>query len=263
MASDNYNACLAFTLRFEGGWSNHPKDPGGATMKGVIQRVYDGYRQRRGLPKRSVRYIEEQELQSIYRYQYWNTVCGDNLPAGVDLVVWDFGVNSGPARAIKYLQKALGVKIDGVIGEATLHAIEQQDPVTLAKKICDLRMQFLRSLGTFKTFGKGWTSRVNSCRALAVKMATEAAPMRDTITPLPEAPEEPVEEVSPKADREPTVTDKKGFLDSVLGGLTTVGTAITGIVSGIPVPVALAIVGVLAVGGGIYWYLNYYKKEDI
>ena len=257
----NYVKSLAFTLRFEGGWSNHPQDPGGATMKGVIQRVYDGYRQRRGLPKQSVRYIEERELQEIYRKQYWDAVKGDLLPAGVDLAVFDFGVNSGPVRAIKYLQIAAGCKkIDGNLGEATLDAIKQADPVELAKKVNDLRIRFLRSLGTFKTFGKGWSSRVASCRAVSVKMATEAAPMVDRITPVPEDPMEEVSQVSPKAEEE--APKSNGLLNTIIGFFATAGTTVTAFFSEVPVPVALTIIGIGAVAGLAYWYFNYYKKRE-
>lgn len=148
-------------LVHEGGWSNHPKDPGGATMKGVIQRVYDAYRDRKGQPKQSVRYISDSELFDIYRKQYWDAIKGDTLPQGVDYVMMDGAVNSGPTQAIKWLQRALGVTADGQIGQATLRALENVfDHDKLIADILKRREAFLRALKTFSTFGKGWMNRV-------------------------------------------------------------------------------------------------------
>lgn len=162
MASMSFAKSLSAVLVHEGGWSNHPKDPGGATMKGVIQRVYDGYRKRKGLPLRSVARIETAELREIYKAQYWDVVRGDDLPAGVDYVVFDGAVNSGPSQSAKWLQRALGtVKVDGEIGEATLAAVAAHpDHDRLIAAICDRRMAFLKALRTWGDFGRGWTSRV-------------------------------------------------------------------------------------------------------
>lgn len=149
-------------LVHEGGKVNHPSDPGGRTNQGVIQRVYDGWRQRHGLPLRSVYEMNDNERDDIYKKQYWDAVQGDLLPQGVDYVVMDGAVNSGPAQSIKWLQRALGVKADGVIGQATLGALEAiNDMDALIAKILKRREVFLRALRTFKTFGKGWMSRVS------------------------------------------------------------------------------------------------------
>ena len=106
-------ACLKETLKWEGGYSNDKYDTGGATMHGIIQREYDSYRARHDLPKRSVRLIEPAEEQDIYLHSYWDEVRADELPRGVDLAVFDYGVNSGPQRAVKSMQRALGVAADG------------------------------------------------------------------------------------------------------------------------------------------------------
>ena len=106
---------LAKVLQSEGGFSNHPDDPGGATMKGVTQRVYDAYRDRSGHPHRSVRYIDTAELQDIYRSSYWNTARLDKFPAGVSYVVFDGNVNSGVKQSVLWLQRALGVNADGIV----------------------------------------------------------------------------------------------------------------------------------------------------
>lgn len=149
-------------LIHEGGKVNHPKDPGGRTNQGVIQRVYDGWRQRQGLPIRTVYDMEPHERDDIYKKQYWDAVKGDQLPQGVDYVVMDGAVNSGPSQSIKWLQRALGVKADGVIGQSTLAAVEAvNDHDSLIAKILQRREAFLRALKTFQTFGKGWMNRVN------------------------------------------------------------------------------------------------------
>ena len=120
MSAERYNEALKRVLVHEGGYVNDPRDPGGATMKGVTQRTYDGYRKRLGLPSRPVSQITSAEVGEIYRRQYWAAVRGDELPAGIDYVLFDGAVNSGPVQSIKWLQRALGVSVDGVLGEATV-----------------------------------------------------------------------------------------------------------------------------------------------
>lgn len=252
----NYENCYRFTQKWEGGYVNHPKDPGGATNRGVIQRVYDSYRGRRGLAKRSVRYIEDNEVREIYRKQYWDAVRGDDLPMGVDLAVWDFGVNSGPTRAVKYLQKVIGARIDGVIGEATLEALERHDPVDVVQKICRERQSFVRGLRTYKTFGKGWERRIVDVYSTGTRMAQKAVPLPDEITPVPQAPEDPIEDVSPKADGEEKMTRKRGFWEAIGGTLLTgIGT----VLGAIQHP-AVAITLIVVVAAGIAFYI--WKKPN-
>lgn len=162
---------LAETLKWEGGYSNVKEDPGGPTMHGVTQRVYDGYRRKQELPTRAVRLIERAEEVAIYRGSYWAAVRGDDLPAGVDLAVFDYGVNSGPGRAIMALQRAVGAKADGHLGEATLDAVLARDPRELVGKIMAGRRAFLRSLSTFPTFGVGWMNRCAGIEKAALGMA--------------------------------------------------------------------------------------------
>ena len=164
----NFEKALALVLEHEGGWVNHPKDPGGATMKGVTQAVYDAYRKLRGRGVQSVKLISEEELRAIYKFQYWDKVQGDFLPVGVDYAVFDFAVNSGVSRAAKYLQAVLGATQDGQIGAKTLAAITS--PANTINALCDRRIGFLRNLKTFLTFGKGWTRRVQGVRAHALEM---------------------------------------------------------------------------------------------
>lgn len=166
--SSNYAKCLELVLRHEGGYVNHPKDPGGATNYGVTQAVYDDYR---GANKQSVRNIAMNEVSAIYRRQYWDRVRGDDLPAGLDYAVFDFAVNSGVSRAAKYLQRLLGVADDGQIGPSTLSAVRGRSPADLASDLCNRRLSFLQGLNTWPTFGKGWAKRVNDVKAVSQAMA--------------------------------------------------------------------------------------------
>lgn len=172
----NFRACLTLVLVHEGGYVNHPKDPGGATNKGITQAVYDAWRKIAAMTKRSVRFISDAEVEAIYRAQYWAKVAGDDLPKGLDYATFDSAVNSGVYRGVKWLQKAVGVPADGVAGNVTVAAAQAvNDRVAAIKAMCAARMTFLRGLSIFSTFGKGWTRRVAGVEAKACAMAIEDA----------------------------------------------------------------------------------------
>jgi lysozyme family protein len=179
MAASSFKAALARVLVHEGGFSDHPRDPGGATNQGITQRTYDAYRRSKKAALRSVRKMTAPERDAIYRRQYWDAIKGDKLPSGVDYVVFDGAVNSGPHQSIKWLQRALGSayrgQIDGVIGLATFAALEAtEDHDALIDRICDRRMAFLRALQTWSDFAGGWTRRVQNVRAIGKAEATGA-----------------------------------------------------------------------------------------
>lgn len=157
---ENFKTALEYVLAHEGGFVNHALDPGGATNRGVTQATYDGYRASIGLAGQSVRHITEGEVADIYKRQYWDVVKGDDLPAGVDYAVFDYGVNSGPKRAAKALQGVVGASVDGWIGQGTIAAVKAMDELEVIEALCEQRMAFVRRLKTFKTFGRGWTSRI-------------------------------------------------------------------------------------------------------
>lgn len=168
MAKGNFEPCLAVTLTHEGKWSDHPRDPGGATMKGI---TIGRYRERNPTAtKADLRAISDAEVQAIYRQDYWNKVRGDDLQHGVDLAVFDFGVNSGPGRAAKHLQAIAGVKQDGGIGPVTLTATAKLRGDEVVKKLCGRRLSFVRGLKTFEVFGKGWSRRIADIEARGVAM---------------------------------------------------------------------------------------------
>lgn len=197
MTVTGFQRALPRVLAHEGGYVNDPHDPGGATNKGITFRVYDAHRRRKGLPARDVRRIEAAEVAEIYRLQYWDAVKGDELPPGLDYVLFDGAVNSGPSQSIKWLQRALGnVAVDGVIGQATLAAVtEHGRPEKLIDAVCDRRLGFLRALRTWPRFGRGWSARVAAVRKTGKSWAlglggapvgtpgpTRKAPVRDART---------------------------------------------------------------------------------
>lgn len=163
---DNFSRCMKPVLVHEGGKCDDPRDPGGRTNQGVIQRVYDGFRRNRNLPKRDVYLMDDAERDAIYKLQYWDAIRGDDLPAGVSYVVFDGAVNSGPGQSVKWLQRALGLPVvDGKVGEATIAACwAHPNHDELVSLICHRRILFLMQLRTWKTYGKGWTARVNDVK---------------------------------------------------------------------------------------------------
>jgi len=173
MAASTYKTAMAHLRRDEGGYVNHPRDPGGATNFGVTQAVYDAYRKRKGLATRSVRQIAEAEVAEIYRTQYADKVRYDDLPAGVDYATLDAAVNSGVSRGAKWLQLSVGASADGKVGPQTVSKAKAADPIKTIKAIYARRTGFVQGLKTFATFGKGWMRRLTLGEANAVKMQIE------------------------------------------------------------------------------------------
>lgn len=163
----NFDACLAEVLRHEGGYVNDARDPGGETNMGISRRSY---------PREDIKGMTRARAAEIYRRDFWNAVRGDDLPAGLDLVAFDAAVNSGPRRGAEWLQAALGVTPDGKIGPVTVAAAAAADVPRTIAKATDLRMAFLRRLGTWSTFGNGWSRRVEAVKANALDMHAMAHP---------------------------------------------------------------------------------------
>ncbi len=147
----------------EGGRVDHPKDPGGRTHLGVTQRVYDRWREGRGLPRRDVWSIEPEEAETIYRESYWNPPRCAAMWPGLDYAVFDYAVNSGVSQAVEALQAQLGVKADGVVGTITLsaiHAIPAGERAAFVERYCRDRLRFMEGLRHYETFKNGWRRRV-------------------------------------------------------------------------------------------------------
>lgn len=175
MAASTYDRALQLVLKHEGGYVDHYADPGGATNLGITIGTLSSWLGRPAT-KAEVKALKVADVAPIYRRGYWDKVRGDDLPAGVDYAVFDAAVNSGPGRGAKWLQRAVLVPADGVIGPETLKAAAAADPAVTINRICDDRLNFLKALPTWKTFGKGWSSRVAGVRAEALKMAAAAKP---------------------------------------------------------------------------------------
>lgn len=174
MVAKNFNRSYERERIYEGGYVNHPRDPGGPTNRGITQRVYDGYRRNKGLEPRDVRLITDAEVKDIMKSQYWDASNCGRLPTGVDFVVFDGSINSGNRQSAVWLQHSLRMnQVDGVIGEATIAAANAHpDHDALIAEILRRRLAMLRSLRTWDAFGRGWSARVVSCKAIGQAWAS-------------------------------------------------------------------------------------------
>jgi lysozyme family protein len=169
MATNNFEACLKFTLKFEGGFVNNPKDPGGATNLGVTLFTLSDFIGKKASVAQ-VKALTVKDVTPIYRKRYWDKVRADDLPAGIDLAVFDFGVHSGPMRAIRIMQRVLGLEDDGNIGDITLKIVRAADQLTLVKEFSAARLAFLQGLPVFRHFANGLTNRANLAEAAALSL---------------------------------------------------------------------------------------------
>jgi hypothetical protein len=140
------------------------------TNLGVTKSAIEAYLGRT-VDEAFMRSLTPDSVKPFYKSQYWDKIKGDQLPAGVDYAAYDLAVNSGTGRAAKYLQQIAGVTADGVIGPKSIEAIKACDPEQTVQALCDMRLDFLKRLPTFETFGKGWSIRVADVKAKASDMA--------------------------------------------------------------------------------------------
>ena len=166
---ENYQKCLEKILHQEGGYVNHPRDPGGETNLGVTKRVYEEWG-----GNKNMRDLTVEDVAPIYQVNYWLKAKCDELPSGLDLAVFDWSVNSGVGRAAKKLQKMIGTVADGGIGPNTLKTldeyIEHHGLEQTIKNYKNIRQAFYESLSTFSTFGRGWTRRNDETQKAALEM---------------------------------------------------------------------------------------------
>lgn len=166
---DNFDAALKAILHHEGGYVNHPADPGGMTNLGVTKRVWEEWVGHE-VDEKAMRALTPEIVAPLYKVKYWDKIKGDDLPSGVDYCVFDAAVNSGPSRAAKWLQGCVGVEQDGGIGPKTLAAVAAFDPKELVEDYAKRRLSFLMDLKTWPTFGKGWGRRVAEVQTSASTM---------------------------------------------------------------------------------------------
>jgi len=174
MASENFAKSLEQTLHHEGGYVNHPSDPGGITNLGITKRVYEEWVGHE-VTADDMKALTKNDVAPIYKKKYWDRLKGDQLPGGLDYVVFDFGVNGGTSRAAKYLQQMIGATADGAIGPGTLKKVEEyiakhgiEDAI---KQYQNDRQEYYQRLKHFSTFGKGWTNRVADTTSQALRMS--------------------------------------------------------------------------------------------
>lgn len=167
----NFEHCLAMLLKHEGGFVNHPKDPGGMTNLGVTRAVYEQFVGRQ-VGEAEMRALTPAVVAPLYKANYWDKGNCDNLPSGVDWFVFDWGVNAGMGRPAKALQRIVGVTPDGGIGPQTLKAIQATNPKEILEGLYGARQRFYEGLRTFATFGKGWTRRNKETLDQALELLT-------------------------------------------------------------------------------------------
>jgi lysozyme family protein len=166
---DNFEKCLEFVLHHEGGFVDHPEDPGGATNLGCTKATWEKWVGRLCTVD-DIKALVPADVAPLYKDKYWDKVRGDDLPTGVDYCVFDTAINSGPGRAAKFLQEAVGAVADGAIGPRTLAAVREADPRQVIDAYCAARLAWLQELPTWPTFGRGWGRRVTEVRRQALLM---------------------------------------------------------------------------------------------
>ena len=166
--SNKFSEALEVILHHEGGYVNHPKDPGGETNLGVTNRVYEDFG-----GEKEMKDLTKEDVEPIYKKNYWDRVKGDDLPEGLDLCIFDFAVNAGPGRAAKFIQRLVKTTVDGGIGPNTLKCIndhvEHYGVSTTIDQYQSERQNYYENLSNFETFGRGWTRRVDEVTEEAKK----------------------------------------------------------------------------------------------
>jgi lysozyme family protein len=244
MAAANYDAALQRLLAHEGGYSNHPADPGGPTKFGITIRDYRRYVNPRA-GAADVRAMRLDEAKAIYRARYWDAMHCDGLPPGVDYSAFDYAVNSGTGRAGKVLRRLCGLSDgDSAVTDAVLHAVARREPKALIVAINDERLAFLRRLRTWPTFGAGWGRRVAEVRTFSLRLARQSA----QIVPAPGGP----------APGKGSVPINSAAQNATAGGIAVAGTAAAqqAHAAGARIGVVIAVVAtaiVLAAVGWLAW----------
>jgi lysozyme family protein len=164
----SFEQALKLILSLEGGFVDHPQDPGGATNKGITQKVYDLYRLKKGKRGRSVRFIEDGEVADIYKIWYWDKVRGDELPDAVAIVTFDGAVHSGPKRALSFLCEVTGFPVvEGITPDLIMAT--KADPKEVALDFIRLRREHLKRLNK-PVFIKGWMRRMDAVEKLVLSL---------------------------------------------------------------------------------------------
>ncbi|MDP8250387.1 glycoside hydrolase family 108 protein [Pseudochrobactrum saccharolyticum] len=228
----------------EGGYVNNPKDPGGATKYGITHRTLAAHRGVASVTPAQVKALSKEEATEIYRRSYWVQSGGDLLPVGIDFMAFDYGVNSGPAQAVKSLQRVVGVTADGIVGGQTVAAVKAFKGDLIAAYAAE-RLRFMRTLKTWPVFGRGWQKRVESVEAQAHQVIRGVVVNTDAA--LAPAKANPKDQSITETLKKPEAWASIGGLLSGLGGMAS-GTG--------PMQWALAIIMVGAFAIGAYFLIK-------
>jgi lysozyme family protein len=167
--NSNWQKSFELMLKSEGGFVNHPSDPGGMTNLGVTKATWENWIGRES-DEAEMRSLTPEKVEPLYKKKFFDAVRGDELPVGLDYLLFDFAVNAGAGRAIKTLQSAVGVTPDGGFGPLTMAAVQAIEPQELIERFSQAKEDFYRSLNTFNVFGKGWLNRVADVKLKATGM---------------------------------------------------------------------------------------------
>ena len=251
MAASSYDEALRRLLVHEGGYTNHPSDPGGPTNFGITIVDYRKY-VKPGATAADVRAMRLDEAKTIYRSKYWNALRCDELPAGLDYAAFDYGVNSGTGRAAKVLQRVVGFADDGRITDALVAAIRKRDVADLVRRLCDERLAFLKRLKTWPVFGAGWGRRVAEVRAAALRMAAQQTTSAPTLGASPGKGAVPVE----------TGKQKTAAGGIAAGGAAAAQQAHQAGARPLVIVAIVAIAAVLAVASWWWWHRRQRKLQE-
>ncbi len=258
MAALDYDECLARLFVHEGGYTNHPADPGGPTNFGIT--IYD-YRKyvKANATVTDVRAMKLDEAKAIYRTKYWAAQRCDDLPAGVDDSVFDYGVNSGIGRSGKVLRRVIGLPDNtSVVTDEVLTTVLKRDAKAIIAAINDERLRFLKSLKTWPVFGAGWSWRVAEVKAFSLLLAERSAVAQAaTQSPMP-IPSAPAKGIIP-----PPRAVKQIITKGVPAGGSVAGLGFLDWVVAHPIETAgIAILGTGTMSGAIYALNRWHRAQQ-
>lgn len=192
----DYDRCFDETELWEGGYSNVPGDPGGATMRGLTQASYDAYRRSKGESVQGVWRVTSAEIEDIFKNEYWAPARCSDLPVGLDVIQFDEAINSGPRKATELLQQSLGLDPDGWFGPETLAKIKGLSLFSqraLIQRVCARRVAYWESLTNERKFLHGWLDRGKDVEAKALAMFDASKEPLEATGERHEAPPQPAD----------------------------------------------------------------------
>ena len=261
MAATSFDEALRRLLAHEGGYGNHPSDPGGPTKYGITIADYRRY-VKADASAADVKAMPVAQAKAIYRLKYWDALACDRLPAGLDYAVFDYGVNSGTGRVAKVLRQIVGAPAGNGIDADVLARIAARDARTLIGAMCDERMAFLRRLKTFSAFGKGWTRRVAEVRAASLALAAR------TQSPAPAQPDAGGDDrfagaVAPGGKGIAPINHAAQRGSAAAAAAAGAVAAEQAHANGLSATTVLAIVLLAGVAGaGVWWFWRWRQKRD-